>query len=34
MMQTVEQIFSSSLEEKKSTFLSFLCPIEVMESLH
>lgn len=33
-MQTVEQIFSSSLEEKKSTFLSFLCPIEVMEFLH
>ncbi|NCD12723.1 MAG: YigZ family protein [Epsilonproteobacteria bacterium] len=33
-MQTVEQVFSSSLEEKKSTFHAFLCPIEVMESLH
>lgn len=34
MMQTVEQIFSSSFEEKKSTFLSFLSPIDAMESLH
>jgi len=33
-MQTANEIFSASLEEKKSTFLSFLCPIEQFESLH
>ena len=34
MMSTVNEIFSSSFEEKKSTFLSFLAPIDAMESLH
>jgi uncharacterized YigZ family protein len=33
-MQTVEKIFSSVLEEKKSTFHVFLCPIDAMDSLH
>jgi uncharacterized YigZ family protein len=33
-MQTVEKIFSSVLEEKKSTFHAFLCPIDAMDSLH
>jgi len=33
-MQTVNSIFSASFEEKKSTFLSFLCPIDDFEALH
>jgi len=33
-MQTVHSIFSASFEEKKSTFLSFLCPIDAFETLH
>ena len=33
-MQTVESIFSSLLEEKKSTFLAYLCPISDFDTLH
>ncbi len=33
-MQTVNSIFSALFEEKKSTFLSFLCPIDDFEALH
>ena len=34
MMQMVESIFSASLEEKKSTFLAYLCPIDDFDMLH
>lgn len=33
-MQTIETIFSASLEEKKSTFLAYLCPIIAFDALH
>ncbi|AFL69072.1 IMPACT family protein [Sulfurospirillum barnesii] len=33
-MQTVHQLFFTTIEEKKSTFHAFLCPIDAMESLH
>ncbi len=33
-MQTILEIFSASFEEKKSTFLAYLCPISTFESLH
>lgn len=33
-MQTCLQIFSVSFEEKKSTFLAYLCPIDEFETLH
>lgn len=33
-MQTINEQFSSEIEVKKSTFLSFLIPIEQFESLH
>jgi len=33
-MQTIEQIFTAEVEEKKSTFLAYLCPISDFESLH
>lgn len=33
-MQTIEQIYTAEIEEKKSTFLAYLCPISDFESLH
>ncbi|WP_333804479.1 IMPACT family protein [Sulfurospirillum sp.] len=33
-MQTIEQIYTAEVEEKKSTFLAYLCPISDFESLH
>ena len=33
-MQTILETFSASFEEKKSTFLAYLCPIQAFESLH
>ena len=33
-MQTVESIYSASIEEKKSTFLAYLCPIDDFDTLH
>lgn len=33
-MQTVETIFSASIEEKKSTFLAYICPINEFDTLH
>lgn len=33
-MQTICEIFSASFEEKKSTFLAYLCPMSDFESLH
>lgn len=33
-MQTIEQIYTAEIEEKKSTFLAFLCPMRDFESLH
>ena len=33
-MQTIEQIYTAEVEEKKSTFLAFLCPMSDFESLH
>ena len=33
-MQTIHTVFSASLEEKKSTFLAYLCPIDIFEALH
>ena len=33
-MQTVESLFSASFEEKKSTFLAYLVPIETFDALH
>ena len=34
MMHMVESVFSASLEEKKSTFLAYLCPIDDFDMLH
>lgn len=33
-MQTIHTVFSASLEEKKSTFLAYLCPIDMFDALH
>jgi uncharacterized YigZ family protein len=33
-MQTIEQMYTSEVEEKKSTFLAYLCPMSDFESLH
>ena len=33
-MQTIEQLYTAEVEEKKSTFLAYLCPINDFESLH
>lgn len=33
-MQTIEQLYTAEIEEKKSTFLAYLCPINDFESLH
>jgi len=33
-MQTILETFSASFEEKKSTFLAYLCPIQAFETLH
>ena len=33
-MQSILETFSASFEEKKSTFLAYLCPIQAFESLH
>jgi len=33
-MQTIEQIYTAEVEEKKSTFLAYLCPMSDFESLH
>lgn len=33
-MQTIEQIYTAEVEEKKSTFLAYLCPMTMFESLH
>ena len=33
-MQTISEIISASFEEKKSTFLAYLCPIEAFDALH
>lgn len=33
-MQTIEQIYAAKVEEKKSTFLAYLCPMGDFESLH
>ncbi|ATB70265.1 hypothetical protein SJPD1_2167 [Sulfurospirillum diekertiae] len=33
-MQTIEQIYTAEVEEKKSTFLAYLCPMSTFESLH
>ncbi|WP_041960118.1 IMPACT family protein [Sulfurospirillum arsenophilum] len=33
-MQTIEQIYTAEVEEKKSTFLAYLCPMGDFESLH
>lgn len=33
-MQSPTAIFSASLEEKKSTFLAYLCPMSDFEALH
>ena len=33
-MQTVQAVYHASSEEKKSTFIAFLCPIEAFEALH
>ena len=34
LLQTVDEVASSSLEVKKSTFLSYLAPLDVFEALH
>lgn len=33
-MQTILETFSASFEEKKSTFLAYLCPIKEFDALH
>lgn len=33
-MQTVTQVFSATFEEKKSTFIAYLCPIDTFLTLH
>ena len=33
-MQTIHTVFSASFEEKKSTFLAYLCPIDAFDTLH
>lgn len=33
-MQTIEQIYTAEVEEKKSTFLAYLCPMSDFDSLH
>jgi uncharacterized YigZ family protein len=33
-MQTVAQIFSATFEEKKSTFIAYVCPIDAFLDLH
>lgn len=33
-MQTIEQMYTAEVEEKKSTFLAYLCPMSDFESLH
>ena len=33
-MQTIEQICAAEIEEKKSTFLAYLCPMSDFEPLH
>lgn len=33
-MQTILETFSASFEEKKSTFLAYLCPIQAFDALH
>ena len=33
-MQTIEQIYTAEVEEKKSTFLAYLCPMNDFEALH
>lgn len=33
-MQTISEIFSASFEEKKSTFLAYLCPMKEFDALH
>jgi uncharacterized YigZ family protein len=33
-MQTIEQMYTVEVEEKKSTFLAYLCPMSDFESLH
>lgn len=33
-MQTIEKIYTAEVEEKKSTFLAYLCPMNDFESLH
>ena len=33
-MQSVDKVFSASFEEKKSTFLAYLCPIGEFDTLH
>ncbi len=33
-MQTVSSVFSTQYEEKKSTFLAYLCPIDAFLTLH
>lgn len=33
-MQTIVETFSASFEEKKSTFLAYLCPIKEFDTLH
>lgn len=33
-MQTIEQIFAAEVEEKKSTFLAYLCPMSDFDALH
>lgn len=33
-MQTIDETFCASFEEKKSTFLAYLCPIKAFDALH
>jgi len=33
-MQTIEKVFSATVEEKKSSFLAYLCPMSYFEALH
>ncbi len=33
-MQTIEETFSATVEEKKSTFLAYLCPMSSFDALH
>jgi len=33
-MQSILETFSASFEEKKSTFLAYLCPMQAFETLH